>query len=939
MSGTHVTKLIGSPGSGKTTRLLEFAETEAEEYGTGYGELLFLTYSKSARYEATERIRDVYPNTDEEELEKRVRTVHSAALVACLVDGPLDLRDRGAPDDDGKLIIMEQEGKGLELFEFFFDSKRNCPSIRYDADTDDPIQQLEQGGASEIPLGNKLIAAYNYVRTKDWEFSDYWQTPFDLDLSESEVIEAFEKWEAFKERHDLIQHHDYQKMALDGGYAPETDVLIIDEFQDLSPLQIKLYEMWRDSGRIKRMYIAGDPHQCIPEGTPVQTPEGTVPIESIDTGDSVISAYTDGETTTCEVTSTHSRETIEPIAKFQTESGAEVSCTLDHELFACLPNQHQSDALGDDNKTNFVYIMKSNAGDYRVGITTMPRKRFSVEGGAAAMMIISAHTTQERALIEEKKIAYQYSIPQTPFKERDGLSQGALEELYDAVNTEDGFEKLCANRHLDPDRFHLVAQTDGTAESQYQISGDRVAVNLRMGRVRSRANGDYVYHTVVAQSSTEKAKAVLGKTALSESSSSSDESARFRKQTGDYQEARIIAENTVQDLKNADIEASLTEKAVYGSFDESCGRRVPLNVLFAGQITEGMYIPVTTDGDITYERVVEKEVQQQSTAVHDLTVEPTHNFVVGDQGVIVHNCIYSFRGAEPMYFRREGVDEVVHHEKSWRCPSAVIDAAVPVAEPVPEHDVSRVSARTDGGSVEHVDADGPLDLSRMVFDALDEHEQIYLLARTNRQAGKIAYGLREGGVPYLDLKPHGPLRRWKQPLPMILSAIQAIDNGQHLPLPIATALLENLSPAPPRREAQQRAEDGHLSPTSRIRGHVITPGEYREWFPDVDRGRELVPQLSVKDWRRDLVEGALRSGADHHPENVRVGTIHAAKGLESPRVMLFPAYTHKQMERFENGDEAEERRLFYVAMTRASDRLDVVHSYFGGKEFPPLSAV
>ncbi|EMA56796.1 UvrD-helicase domain-containing protein [Halococcus thailandensis] len=563
MSGTHVTKLIGSPGSGKTTRLLKFAETEAEEYGTGYGELLFLTYSKSARYEATERIRDVYPNTDEEELEKRVRTVHSAALVACLVDGPLDLRDRGAPDDDGKLIIMEQEGKGLELFEFFFDSKRNCPSIRYDADTDDPIQQLEQGGASEIPLGNKLIAAYNYVRTKDWEFSDYWQTPFDLDLSESEVIEAFEKWEAFKERHDLIQHHDYQKMALDGGYAPETDVLIIDEFQDLSPLQIKLYEMWRDSGRIKRMYIAGDPHQAI----------------------------------------------------------------------------------------------------------------------------------------------------------------------------------------------------------------------------------------------------------------------------------------------------------------------------------------------------------------------------------------YGFRGAEPMYFRREGVDEVVHHEKSWRCPSAVIDAAVPVAEPVPEHDVSRVSARTDGGSVEHVDADGPLDLSRMVFDALDEHEQIYLLARTNRQAGKIAYGLREGGVPYLDLKPHGPLRRWKQPLPMILSAIQAIDNGQHLPLPVATALLENLSPAPPRREAQQRAEDGHLSPTSRIRGHVITAGEYREWFPDVDRGRELVPQLSVKDWRRDLVEGALRSGADHHPENVRVGTIHAAKGLESPHVMLFPAYTHKQMERFENGDEAEERRLFYVAMTRASDRLDVVHSYFGGKEFPPLSAV
>jgi DNA helicase-2/ATP-dependent DNA helicase PcrA len=55
--------------------------------------------------------------------------------------------------------------------------------------------------------------------------------------------------------------------------------------------------------------------------------------------------------------------------------------------------------------------------------------------------------------------------------------------------------------------------------------------------------------------------------------------------------------------------------------------------------------------------------------------------------------------------------------------------------------------------------------------------------------------------------------------------------------------------------------------------------------------------------------------------------------------MLFPAYTHKQLERFENGAEAEERRLFNIGMTRTSERIEVVHQYFQGKEFPPLATV
>ncbi|WP_435078413.1 UvrD-helicase domain-containing protein [Halococcus sp. AFM35] len=565
MTSADVTKLVGSPGSGKTTKLLEFVEREAETHGTDYSDLMFLTFSRSARQEAATRIIDIYPDEDEEDVMGRVKTVHGAALISCLIDGAMEMRSEDDPNDTGQLVITEDRDNGLEYFSWFFET--NFPTIRYDESENDPIAQLNEGDASGIATGNKAIAVYDYLKSKNWPLSKHHRAPFDLELDPETTMEVLESWDSYKQRNDLMQHDDYVELALERNCIPPVSVLIIDEFQDLSPLQTALYEQWRDSGHIDRIYIAGDSNQAV----------------------------------------------------------------------------------------------------------------------------------------------------------------------------------------------------------------------------------------------------------------------------------------------------------------------------------------------------------------------------------------YGFRGAEPTYFQRTSVDEVVHHEESKRCPEAVIDAAVPIAEPIPEHDISRVTAWRDGGRVRHVDADGPHELSALVEEGLrnlpdSDSDELYLLARTNRQAGKIAYGLREGGVPYLDLKPNGPLRRWRQPLPMILSGMQAVGDGRHLPLPVARALLKNTSRSPVREAAQKRAADGGLSATQRIRGAVITQEEYREWFPDVEQARDLVPELSVDSWQRELIKGALRSGATHRPGQVRVGTIHAAKGLESPHVFVFPAYTHKQMERFENGDEAEERRLFYVAMTRASERVEVVHDYFGGdKEFPPLA--
>lgn len=83
-----------------------------------------------------------------------------------------------------------------------------------------------------------------------------------------------------------------------------------------------------------------------------------------------------------------------------------------------------------------------------------------------------------------------------------------------------------------------------------------------------------------------------------------------------------------------------------------------------------------------------------------------------------------------------------------------------------------------------------------------------------------------------------------------------------------------------------------------------------------------------------LEDAALRSDQDllaESPEGVRLLTVHASKGLEFRAVFivgleegLFP---HERAARAAKTEDAEEeRRLFYVALTRAKERVFLVHA-------------
>src|SRR5699024_8421063 len=84
-------------------------------------------------------------------------------------------------------------------------------------------------------------------------------------LPNSRVRDILRSWDAYKRNAEprRFEHHDYVDACLKRDYAPEVRLLCIDEFQDLSPVEYALYKLWRDSGEIDWIYVAGDVNQSI----------------------------------------------------------------------------------------------------------------------------------------------------------------------------------------------------------------------------------------------------------------------------------------------------------------------------------------------------------------------------------------------------------------------------------------------------------------------------------------------------------------------------------------------------------------------------------------------------------------------------------------------------------------------------------------------------
>jgi hypothetical protein len=135
--------------------------------------------------------------------------------------------------------------------------------------------------------------------------------------------------------------------------------VMLDEAQDTCHVQNALLRLIVE--RHHNLMVVGDPQQCLPPGTLIQTPAGEVPIESIRPGDAVVAGVGRGQACAARVAEVLSRPFDGNLVRVTLKSGRIVRMTPTHMCFArqgCRPGSY------------YVYLMYRREFGYRIGMTS-----------------------------------------------------------------------------------------------------------------------------------------------------------------------------------------------------------------------------------------------------------------------------------------------------------------------------------------------------------------------------------------------------------------------------------------------------------------------------------------------------------------------------------------------------------------------------------------
>ncbi|WP_158855134.1 UvrD-helicase domain-containing protein [Halorhabdus sp. CUG00001] len=328
--------------------------------------------------------------------------------------------------------------------------------------------------------------------------------------------------------------------------------------------------------------------------------------------------------------------------------------------------------------------------------------------------------------------------------------------------------------------------------------------------------------------------------------------------------------------------------------------------------------------------------------------------------------VYAWQGADPrLLLEEEGEDVIL--DTSYRLPSKILEVVQQEVSHIDQRQEKNLSPRKEGGRVAAVKRPSMLDLVRNVRDTVEEDDgTLMILFRARYQMFQFIDEFIGDGIPFSVMTDQ---RMWTDRLSDYVSGIESLSTDEPLTALEARRLADMLADTAfgtGERDdlfdaIDERSEAADTDDLAEIDLEPDLVREHAPFLPEPAAAADMVRK--VTSFQERTIEAYFRGDyQDVSPDRVRVGTIHSAKGREADHVFVATDLTEKVVEQMAATAEQEgidipgdeeftkhttpvptltdnERRVFYVGMSRARERLVVMENLVDGAPTLPIDVL
>ena len=225
-----IRKIYGPPGTGKTTRLINYVKTLVK-FGTPIDKIGYFAFTKKAAEEAVNRTLDLYPKYGKKDL-KYFRTLHSLAFTLLGMKKSNVMQEEHYEDIGRKL--------GIEV----------------------TVYSSGEEKTGFVDSDSEYFNIVNAARIKGITIDEEYNTDMysqDIDKHLLKILK--DEVDNYKQAYGLVDFTDMIERFNVSELCPKYDVVFVDEAQDLSPIQWRMYDILKKNS--KHIILAGDDDQAI----------------------------------------------------------------------------------------------------------------------------------------------------------------------------------------------------------------------------------------------------------------------------------------------------------------------------------------------------------------------------------------------------------------------------------------------------------------------------------------------------------------------------------------------------------------------------------------------------------------------------------------------------------------------------------------------------